>query len=498
MLKKSILILWGIFLLANISLADGLLMPVNEYYPKDFLRNRLTRVNVNIHGLTAETTVYQEFEHEGYDSTDAVYSFPLPPGARATEFVYWYEGQIYKAVLKVKEQSTNPGTGEGGVAAEVNKYIGRNGIKVALKGIQPGTVQKVQLHYISRLDYYQGRCTYKFPLKTEKFVKHTLDLLQFNINVDSNSEINSFDIPTHSGLKVLQSDQSSLKIELVKSKTFVTKNFEFYYDVNHTDLGVDFYSCANDTIDGHFALFVRPQAQALPDSVFPKRMFFLLSNSSSMFGYKLDQSKDAIASSLDKLSSIDEFNLVLFNYTAVPWRSVPVAATALNIQAAKSYLETVNISSGTRMDLGIKNCLNQISDDDFSNAILVFTDGMSPIGPREIETLNTFKTGIFPIGMGDRVSRERLEMTAALNYGFVTYILDDDNFKELEKREWLDTLKQYSPNKYGIEAGIKDCTWHLEPFNETQGAFTLFNSSMDIINYLSEDEMLFFFEPKEG
>jgi len=121
MLNKSILIIWGIFLLADISLADGLLMPVNEDYPKDFLRNRLTRVNVNIHGLTAETTVYQEFEHEGYDSTDAVYSFPLPDGARATEFVYWFKGKIYKAVLEVKEQSTNPGTGEGGVAAEVNK-----------------------------------------------------------------------------------------------------------------------------------------------------------------------------------------------------------------------------------------------------------------------------------------------------------------------------------------------------------------------------------------
>ena len=39
------------------------------------------------------------------------------------------------------------------------------------------------------------------------------------------------------------------------------------------------------------------------------------------------------------------------------------------------------------------------------------------------------KAGIFPIGFGDDLDRARLEMTAALNYGFVTYFDETDYIK---------------------------------------------------------------------
>ena len=61
----------------------------------------------------------------------------------------------YTAVLQVKEQATNPGTGEGGLVGQVNSYIGRNGIKILLKGVKAGAIQKVRLRYISVCDYYQ-------------------------------------------------------------------------------------------------------------------------------------------------------------------------------------------------------------------------------------------------------------------------------------------------------------------------------------------------------
>ena len=123
--------------------ADGLMLPSDENYPKDLLQNRVTKIYVRLSGQIAETVVYQEFANEWHQDTDAVYSFPLPPDARATAFFYWFNDVCYKAVLKVKEQVVNPGTGEGGVAALVNKYIGRNGIKVQLKDIPAGGLQKL-------------------------------------------------------------------------------------------------------------------------------------------------------------------------------------------------------------------------------------------------------------------------------------------------------------------------------------------------------------------
>ncbi len=406
---------------ATPSLADGLLLPSNENYPKDFLRHRMTRVTVKIHGLVAETYVYQEFVNEWTDSTDAVYSFPLPPDARATELLYWRNDSTFKAVLKVREQVVNPGTGEGGIVAEVNEYIGRNGIKIELKDIAPGIIQRVQLHYISLCDYYRGKATFKFPLDTGDFIKYPLDHLQFTFDVKTNSPITAFDVPTHPDYRVVRQDAQELTLEMIKPKAYIDRDLEFWYQTDNNALGVDFYSAANDSMDGHFVLFVRPQNEASTGSVLPKRIIFLLGNSSRMFGYKLEQSLAAISQCLELLGENDYFNIILFNSYVTSWQNQPIIASSANVRSAKDYLRTIRSSSGSRMDLGLETALGQIKDSNFSNAIIAFTDGRSPIEPRRIESLNTNKAGIFPIGIGDDLDRARLEMTASLNYGFVTY-----------------------------------------------------------------------------
>ena len=431
-----------IFNLTAFVYANGLLMPSNQNYPKDFLRNTVTEVTVNIHGEIAETIVYQEFENEWSDSTDAVYSFPLPPNARATKFLYWYNNKIYQAVLKVKEQATNPGTGEGGIAAEVNNYIGRNGIKIFLKGIKAEAIQKVELQYVNLCSYYKGKVSYNFPLNTENFVTYPLDNLQFNINVYSNSDITDFSLPDNPNYKVLQSDKKTLKIQMIKPKAYISEDFHFDYQIDNSNLDVDFYSAANDTMDGHFTLFVKPQAEAEPDSIFPRKVFFLISNSSGMYGNKLNQSIYAISKSLDRLTSRDLFNIIIFNYTAEAWQNNPISANAENIQSAKNYLSLINASSyGSDMEAAIKQTFDQIKDDQYSSSIIIFTDGRSVIDPKEIESLNIYKAGIFPIGIGDNLDRERLEMTAALNYGFVTYLNPLDNLGE-EMLKVFDQISQ--------------------------------------------------------
>ena len=75
-------------------------------------------------------------------------------------------------------------------------------------------------------------------------------------------------------------------------------------------------------------------------------------------------------------------------------------------------------------------CFDQITDDSFDNSVLVFSDGRASIDPYEIESANPYHTGIFPVAIGADVNRARLEMMAALNYGFVTYIDDEINIHD--------------------------------------------------------------------
>jgi Ca-activated chloride channel homolog len=428
--KKYYLIISAFILFVTKVCANGLMMPTNTSYPKDFLRNTVTEVTVNINGLIAETTVYQEFLNESDITTNVVYSFPLPANARATEFIYWYKGKAYKAVLKVKEQATNPGTGEGGVAAEVNTYIGSNGIKIFLENVEPGMIQKVELHYINLCDYYLGNCTYTFPLNTSQFVTYPLDDLQFNVSINSNTVISGYELPNNPSFKILNSNGKNLGLEVSTPKAYLNNDFILKYETEQSTVGLDFYSAANDSLDGHFALLVRPQNEAVADSVFSKKVIFLISNAYSMYGANLEQSVNAISQSLDMLTSKDYFNIFVFNYTYQTWKSNPVPATATNISNAKSFLNLITSSYGSDLNSTLKAAINQFTNDSFSNSILIFTDGRAILDPKQIETVNNYHIGIFPIGIGSNLDREKLEMLAELNYGFVTYLNSSDNLSE--------------------------------------------------------------------
>ncbi|MDZ7370789.1 MAG: VIT and VWA domain-containing protein [candidate division KSB1 bacterium] len=388
-MRQFIFIVIAVCSLIDILNADGLLMPVNRDYPKNFLRNRLTHVEVTIHGLVAEVAAYQEFVNEWDKPVDAVYSFPLPPDARATQFLYWYGNKVYRAVLEVREQAVNPGTGEGGIAAEVNRYIGRNGIKILLKNIPAGKIQKVKLFYVQHLDFYTGEASFSYPLATQEFVNYPLAHLQFSVSVESSAPIVGWKAPGFETCEsVVENLPHRLQLEYVCPKAYPAQDFSFSYQSLQEKLNVDFYSVANDSIDGHFVLYVRPKNSAVGAEALPKRILFVISTSANMFGYKLDQCVKAVTAALDLLESFDEFNIFVYNSYVTDWRGRPVKADAANVASAKQFLGTLSSGWGSRMDEAILTALQQITDDAFNNQILVFTDGRSPLDPRFIESQN--------------------------------------------------------------------------------------------------------------
>ncbi len=410
--------------------ADGLLRSTKSEYPWDFMRHRMTRVDVYLHSQFAETQVYQEFVNDWVRATDAVFAFPLPPDARANNFFYWRNDTCFKAILKVSEQAPNPGTGEGGIAALVNQYIGRNGIKIALKGIAAGAIQKTQLNYISQCDYYQGRMSYEFPLETQDFLTYPIDLLEVNFYIYSNAAVTETVLKSHAGAKILVNDANFTHVQYRKSKAYLNKDLLFEYVVPNPTLGVDFYSVANDSVAGHFVMAVKPDESTDPGTVFNKRILFLLDVSYGMYGDRFTQSIQAVQQCLDLLQPGDFFNIGTFSQYPGFWKPALAAADAANLQMAKSYLSTITLRSGSDMNRALSDGLKQFTDQALPNAILAFSSGFTVLDPREIEQKNQPQVGIFMIGTGDQVERARLEMTALLNYGFVTYLNEQENIPQ--------------------------------------------------------------------
>ncbi|MBE0655686.1 MAG: VWA domain-containing protein, partial [Bacteroidales bacterium] len=375
--------------------------------------------------LFAETFVYQEFENEWKDSTDGVFSFPLPQNARATRLQYSVGDTLVDAVLKVQQQSTTPGTGEGGEIAELNKYMGSNVLKLGLKSIPPGGIKAIRLSYISTLKQFRGNYEYDYPLNTGTFVKHPLDYLKINVKVYSSGLINGYDLLSHPGFQIISAADSFIELNYLGSKEYAAKDIVFTYSTADGPFRMDLFSWKPDSTDGYFTLLGKPQMESA-DSTLSQAVIFLLGNSTTMTGNKLKQSKAAINLALDELSPDDYFNIIVYNSYVSVWESEPVAANIFNIKAAKSYVNEIGAQSGNRLDVGLRTALNQLKNSWSVSSILAFTDGKSPLYAQEIEELNSGKTGIFMVAFGNDIDRVRLESVTARNYGFVSYLNESD------------------------------------------------------------------------
>jgi hypothetical protein len=411
--------------------ADGLLLPKDENYPKDFLRNRLTHIALTIDGLVAETVVTQEFINESADTIDAMWNFPLPIDARAFRFRLWYGDTILVAQLKVQQQDPNPGTGTGGVAAEVNRYIGPNGLRIPVQNIPPHSIQRVELSYISICEYHRGQVTYTYPLFSDDFITYPLEHLEMDITLLSSTSITGWSLPLFQDAEAMSDQPDHLNIQAVKAKAYPNSDIVFSYTADNTDLGLDFYAESLDTLGYHFGMVIRPPDTLAATSVVPMRAIFLLSRSSRyVYDYQFEQCKSAIGRFLDGLDESHVFNIVAYASDTESWQTAPVAATQTNITAANAYLNGLTLDSGSDLDNGIRTSFLQFTDGVYNNTLVLLTDGQGLIDPKDIALANPHMTAIFPIVFGEHGDIPSMTMLADLNYGFLTTIGPDDNFIE--------------------------------------------------------------------
>jgi Ca-activated chloride channel homolog len=411
---------------AGTLLADGLMRPSDKSYPKDFLRLRMTKIDVTINGQIAVTKVYQEFVNEWQQKTNAVFSFPLPADARATDFFFWSNDTMYRAVLKVKEQAVNPGTGEGGIDALLNAYLGSNPLRVLVNDVPAGQIQKTQLEYISLCSYDQGHIQYTYPLNTQDFVTTPIETFSLSVHINAAGNILDNSLAEYPDARTTRIDARHIEMTLDKSKLYPTKNLTIGYSTINDSLSVDFYSADNDSLDGHFVLFVTPPSTFSPSQALNKNVVFLLDRSSSTFGIPLDQGKAAIQQCLNNFRPSDYFNIIAMNQSVASWKPQPVPATAANILSATNFLTGITASGNTNLASGITTALGMCASDTLSNAIMLFSDGMASVDPKVVAAQNTHQTGIFPIAIGTTVNRQRLEMIAYQNFGFPTFLLLTD------------------------------------------------------------------------
>lgn len=406
---------------------DAVMRSTNSAYPIRLLRHTVTEITVDVRGLVAETRAYAEFRNDFDYATDAVYSFPLPDNAHVTRLRYSKGDTISEAVLKEVAQTNVPGTGEGGFAAELNEYLGKNKVTLQVYSIPAAGVSKIEIRYVQKLDLEAGRIAYFFPLETKQFMPDALNQFSITINVWNPWTLQKWGSDSHqSGWKVLHDDASLLSVQREEAKAFLEKDFTWGYSPTLADFSTKAQSVKRPDSAGYVLASLLPP---FPDhSVGTSRsVLFLMDKSRSMSGFKLQQSVEAVKACLPLLTPQDFFAVGVFDYNEtqlVPFQPPTADAKAAVVTLLDSLAKGIGFSASSLTN-GLNGAMKSFPSGASNPQIFLFSDGFSEFRPDGVAKDNA--TPIFAMGLGREVNRARLEAASGFGNGIAVYFREDED-----------------------------------------------------------------------
>uniref|UniRef100_A0A8C4QV35 Inter-alpha-trypsin inhibitor heavy chain 1 n=2 Tax=Eptatretus burgeri TaxID=7764 RepID=A0A8C4QV35_EPTBU len=200
-------------------------------------------------------------------------------------------------------------------------------------------------------------------------------------------------------------------------------NFHLQYDVvRHLDGG------RIEIVDGYFVHYFAPSN--LPPV--PKNIIFIVDVSGSMWGVKIQQTKQALLHTLGKLQPGDHFNLVNFNHHVESWADELMEASESNKEDAKLYVQNLQADGGTNINDALLHSVGMLQHaqnadliaPNSASLIVLLSDGDPTVGVVDpirilsnVQSATNFSISLFCLGFGSDVDFDFLERMAMENRG---------------------------------------------------------------------------------
>ncbi|XP_072097914.1 inter-alpha-trypsin inhibitor heavy chain H2 [Mobula birostris] len=180
--------------------------------------------------------------------------------------------------------------------------------------------------------------------------------------------------------------------------------------------------------DGYFVHFFAPVN--LPPLL--KNIIFVIDVSGSMWGIKMKQTVEAMATILDDLRPQDQFTIIDFNHNIRFWSQYLVPATPVQITEAKKYIENIQPNGGTNINEAILSAIQILTHADIHglldprsvSLIIMVSDGDPTVGEIKLSTIQKNvrrhmqeNFSLFCLGIGFDVDYDFLERIALENRG---------------------------------------------------------------------------------
>ncbi|NP_001028276.1 inter-alpha-trypsin inhibitor heavy chain H3b precursor [Danio rerio] len=401
-------------------------------------------INCTVTGRYATTVITSRVANVLNKSQEVNFEVQIPKNAFISQFRMTIDGKTYDAIVKEKEEAQQ----------EYSQAVSR--------GESAGLVSAVgrTLEEFKTSVTVAANSKVTFELTYEELLKRRLGKYKLLINAQPMQPVADFKIDIHihesAGISLLEVKGGLNTKDLANAvtttraqedawvkfyptrdqqkdcddctKNGLNGNLVIMYDVERVKQSGDF-----KVANGYFVHYFAPtDVQRIP-----KNVVFIIDQSGSMQGNKIEQTRMAMLRILSDLAKDDYFGLITFSSHIQAWKPELLKATAENVEEAKTFVKQIRSGGATDINgavLNAVNMINQYTQEGSASILILLTDGDPTSGvtnpvtiQQNVKTAIGGKYPLYCLGFGFNVRFEFLEKMSLENNGAARRIYEDSD-----------------------------------------------------------------------
>ncbi|XP_041638863.1 inter-alpha-trypsin inhibitor heavy chain H3-like isoform X2 [Cheilinus undulatus] len=377
-------------------------------------------------------------------SKEVEFQVRIPKNAFISKFRMFIDGQPYDGVVKAKEVAKQQYTDavSRGQSAGIVSSVGRT-LEEFKTSVNVAAHKKVT-----------------FELTYEELLKRKLGKYELQIHARPMQPVKDFKVDVHinedAGINFLEvtGGLSTNAMANAITKTLADKQaWLYFYPTEDQQKSCDtcgeqgmngdlviVYDVNRDTSfgdikksSGYFVHHFAPSNLAR----IPKNVIFVIDQSGSMHGRKIQQTQIALIHILNDLAEDDFFGLITFDDSIFHWKRELVQANEQNVASAKTFAQNIQSRGATDINRAVlegTSMLNRHPREGSASILILLTDGDPTSGVTNLEAIQSNVreaiNGKFPLyclGFGFDVNFEFLEKMSLQNNGVARRIYEDSD-----------------------------------------------------------------------
>jgi len=440
-----------------------------------------TDVAIAVKGMSARTLVKQTFHNPTSQWIEAIYVFPLPDDATVDQLTMTIADRQIKGIIKTKQTARKiyQRAKNAGRNASLLEQQRPNLFTTKVANIPPNESIEIEIAFQSRIKYVDAEFELNFPLTITPRYIPGLPLDYSDVSVSNNTgwaratsaapDANEITPPiTHqpssvsiavtldTGIPLAEITSAShdiltaemnegantvWQVSLSDSQVPADRDFRLQWipRLGTAPVAASFREdiAISSTINSFASLMLVPPQQIYNDSVAAREVIFVIDTSSSMGGSAIRQAREALTLGIEKLSTLDRFNVIEFDSTSNSLFRTAVPASSANKSQAINWVKRLAADNGTEILSAMQMALRNQPDDEYLRQVIFITDGS--VGNEDqifrYVKKNLQNTRLFTVGIGSAPNTWFMRKTAEVGRG--TYTLIGSSLELTKKMDQL-------------------------------------------------------------